>query len=646
MEAQSLHVSHADSRAWGSMTTINQLYEIAVNRAERGALDTAERLLMQILEQIPDHVQARHLLAEIALERNQYERAAELLGRVSSVLMDNPAVLVDLSRAYIGTNRPQDAVTCLERAAVLSGSNGRIEQLFAKAHGSLRQFDRAMYHADNAVRIGPRDYRSHEAQADVLLELQQMPRAIECYDRSLALNPDNWQAQANRGVALMFLGRLDDAKNALTFANALCPLQPKVMLTLSMVLIDLGEHDDAGFLLDKLSALAPENPDVLRISGINSLRKGETKAAVRALINALSQDENNLEVQCLLAEALQREGKLENTITVLNQVLDKDVSYLRAYVQKAKAQFLLGRWEEGFATVEVMQYHAKKRFSEPVWDGTDLDGRTILLYAEWGLDELNLLVRLAKYAKQKGGKVLVECTSPVVELVEAMDAVDGCGLVGEKLAGFDCHAPLERLPAIVKLSAQDIGTDPYFAVPSALGDKWRERFGSIDKPKIGIMWRKETDVRPNVYRSVPLCALAPLFEIEQAHFVCLQTSAGLSELGDFPFREKMHFVALENTPMDERLACLSHLDVLITSDTLTGQIASAAGLPVWFLLGQVPDWHYGLEGEKSIWHSTARLFRQAERGGWERVVAQVKEELVNLLRQPSKRLFQTHDFSL
>lgn len=583
---------------------------------------------MQILEQCSDHGPAAHRLAQIALERNQHERAVELLGHVSNLLPDDPNVLTDLARAYVGLGRAQDALTCLERASVIFPNQARTEQIFAKAYSSTGRFDRAMTHADKAVRLDPGDAKSHESQGDVMLELREMPRAIECYDRALAIAPDNWQAYANQGIALMFLGRLEDARNALTFSNALHPLQPNVMLQLSMVLIDLGEYDNAGLLLDRLSAMTPQNPNVLRLCGINALRKGEPRSAVSSLIKSLSQDENNVEIQCLLSEALHKEGKVENAITVLNQVLDKDKTHGRAYVQKAKAQFLLGRLDEGFASVEALHSHKEARLSAPVWDGDELEGKTILLYSEFGLDELNLFVRFAKYAKQKGGNVLVECTQPVFSLVEAMDGVDSCCEAGEETAPIDCHISLERLPGLLKIGKGDIDTNSYLAAPSHLVDKWRERLSAIEKPKIGLMWRKETDVLPDVYHSLPLSALAPLFEIDDIHFVSLQTSVGLGELEEFPFKDKMQSVGLENTPMDERLACLSNLDLLITADTLTAQIASAAGLPVWFILGRVPKWHFGLEGETSMWHPTARLFRQTETGKWDTAVDCVKGALV------------------
>src|ERR1700746_3962756 len=74
-------------------------------------------------------------------------------------------------------------------------------------------------------------------------------------------------------------------------------------------------------------------------------------------------------------------------------------------------------------------------------------------------------------------------------------------------------------------------------------------------------------------------------------------------------------------------AIISNLDLVISVDTSVVHLAGALGKPVWILLPFVPDWRWLLDREDSPWYPAARLFRQATRGDWSRVIEKVSAEL-------------------
>ena len=74
-------------------------------------------------------------------------------------------------------------------------------------------------------------------------------------------------------------------------------------------------------------------------------------------------------------------------------------------------------------------------------------------------------------------------------------------------------------------------------------------------------------------------------------------------------------------------AVMSHLDLIITSDTSIAHLAGALGRPTWVALKYVPDWRWLLDRDDSPWYPTMRLFRQERDGDWSGAIERVAEAL-------------------
>ena len=78
---------------------------------------------------------------------------------------------------------------------------------------------------------------------------------------------------------------------------------------------------------------------------------------------------------------------------------------------------------------------------------------------------------------------------------------------------------------------------------------------------------------------------------------------------------------------EQTAAYLTRMELVITVDTFVAHLAAALGRPVWLLLKHDADWRWGLERRDTPWYPTMRLFRQRERGDWEPVLHEVRQEL-------------------
>jgi Glycosyltransferase family 9 (heptosyltransferase) len=76
-------------------------------------------------------------------------------------------------------------------------------------------------------------------------------------------------------------------------------------------------------------------------------------------------------------------------------------------------------------------------------------------------------------------------------------------------------------------------------------------------------------------------------------------------------------------------AVMEAVDLVITSDTSVAHLAGALGRPAWIALKRIPDWRWLLEGERSPWYPSHRLFRQEQQGDWGSVFERIRAALLN-----------------
>ena len=130
----------------------------------------------------------------------------------------------------------------------------------------------------------------------------------------------------------------------------------------------------------------------------------------------------------------------------------------------------------------------------------------------------------------------------------------------------------------------------------------------------------------NRWRSIAPEKLSPILRVPGVCFVSLQ----VEPRGPLPLAlvsgGVLDFTA-DIANFSDSAALIAELDLIITVDTAVAHLAGALGRPVWTLLPSVPDWRWGLEGEKTAWYPTMRLFRQTVAGGWDAVVEGVEREL-------------------
>src|SRR5262249_25674107 len=74
-------------------------------------------------------------------------------------------------------------------------------------------------------------------------------------------------------------------------------------------------------------------------------------------------------------------------------------------------------------------------------------------------------------------------------------------------------------------------------------------------------------------------------------------------------------------------AIMTHLDLVVTSDTAIAHLAGGLGVPVWLATAYAPDWRWMTSREDSPWYPSMRLFRQPKPERWEDVFQRMASAL-------------------
>jgi FkbM family methyltransferase len=279
----------------------------------------------------------------------------------------------------------------------------------------------------------------------------------------------------------------------------------------------------------------------------------------------------------------------------------------------------------------------------PRWDGSSLDGKTILLTPEQGLGDTIQFIRYAKWLKdQYDCRVIFQCPKSLKQLLSTVEGIDDWVDTLKNLPPVDWFAPLLHVPNVLcQLPADFPATVPYISPDEKLVAVWREKLKPYGGLRIGIAWRGSPGHQADVFRSLPLEHFAGLMRLKNVHFFSLQKGPAHEEINKLAARIEVidlgGQIDEKTGAFVETAAVMKNLDLVIACDTAIIHVAGALGVPVWALLSNVADWRWLAKGDTTPWYPTMRLFRQPSIGDWPGVIEQIEKALLAEFPQAQKK---------
>lgn len=580
--------------------TLDQALELAKVKHHSGKLSEAEALYRQILSAQPTHPDALHLLGVLALQVNRVNAAIDLISRAIKLQPDAANYHYNLGRARVAAEKPNDAIESFQQAL-------KLRPQFPEA---LFQLGATFHH------------------------VRRMDEAIDIYRQAVTHWPNFAEAHNNLGNALKDRGDYDGAIVSLRQALMLLPENPTIHTNLGNAQLALGLIDDAIVSFRESLRLRPEDAETYYNLG-NALRTGlRFEEAIRVYRRAIAIRPGLVAAHNNLGLSLQTLRNLDQAVAAFEHAIELVPQYPMAHYNLGLLLLLRGDFERGWPefhwrwkTREFAPLHPDVR--QPLWDGSDLAGKRILLHAEQGFGDTIQFARYVPLVAQHNAKVVLQVHPELIDLLRNVEGVHEMIEHGKAIPEVDCHCPLMSLPMVMKTRVETIPASvPYIRSAKTLAEYWSNRVRALGRGiKVGICWEGRMIRQDQRGRAIRLEELAPLASDPRMIFFSLQRGDAAAQTISPPAGMNMVDWTDDLGDFADTAALISGLDLVITVDTVIAHLAGALGRPVWVLLKQTPDWRWLLDREDSPWYPTMRLFRQQRPGDWSTPVEQVAEAL-------------------
>ncbi len=334
-----------------------------------------------------------------------------------------------------------------------------------------------------------RDEDSMETIQDVLsaawdaFQAGDLDRAERIYRMIVQQSPRVAHAWYMLGAVKQLQGRLTEAVASYQEAIRLVPQFPEAFNNLGVALHTMGQSDEALASLRRALVLKPDYAEAHNNLGNAFHERGAIHEAETSYRQAVLLKPDYTEAHNNLGNSLRSQRRIAEALECYDQALRLQPDHADVHLSRALAWLELGDFEQGWPEYEwrlKCRGYSIPAFRKPLWDGSPLDGRTILLYADHGLGDALQFIRYAPLVHQRSGRVIVTCGRPLARLLATCPGVDQVVVEGEGSLDFEVYAPLMSLPRIFGTTLATIPADvPYLDPDEALVELWPQPAGYL-----------------------------------------------------------------------------------------------------------------------------------------------------------------------
>ncbi|OGP50502.1 MAG: hypothetical protein A2Y79_06310 [Deltaproteobacteria bacterium RBG_13_43_22] len=539
----------------------------------------------------------------------------------------------NLGIAHYQKDQLEEAIASWQKAIELKSDYVSAYVNLGTALGREKRLDEAIHSFRTALELNPDQALPWVNLGNIYKEKNEVKEAVFCFRKALLIDPNIAESYMNLGSLAMEQGHLDGAVVCYLKAIELNPDSAETCYNLGNVYKDKQESATAIVYYQKAIELRPDYHQAFNNLALILQGQGRYEESIDLLNQALALNPDIPEVLNNLGNACKDLKKTDEAIGLFRKAITINSDYPEGHWNLSLALLMTGCFEEGWPEYEwrwkLKGVISRTDIRRPLWDGNNLQGKRILLFAEQGFGDSIQFIRYVPLVAGRGGRVVVECQTELASLLASVEGIDKIVKHGEPLPEFEFQCPILSLPMIFRTNLSTIPAPiPYIFSDPEKVQKWRDRL-SLDtaKYKIGLVWAGKPDHSNDQNRSLAFEELWPLTQIPGISFYSLQKGEAAGQAKNLPQGMNWLDVSGELHDFTETGALIQNLDLTISVDTAVAHLAGALGRPVWTLLPFSPDWRWLLDREDTPWYPTMRLFRQTAYKNWAGVIQKMAARL-------------------
>lgn len=300
----------------------------------------------------------------------------------------------------------------------------------------------------------------------------------------------------------------------------------------------------------------------------------------------------------------------------------------------SEAFFAMGRLAAGWRAYQYRFRSLENRippkvYTCPAWQGENLGGKSLLIWAEQGPGDEIMYANMYGDAIARAERCFIQCTprlAPLMRRSFPSAVIFDRDLSTEELAAIDYQTPAGSMGEWLRTSREDFPQSAsYLKADADLRDSLRARYlaENSDHRLVGIAWRS-ANANNAVEKSTSLLNWGPILKVPGVTFVNLQYGDTTEEMGEasrgfgVPILHDASIDPLKD--MDAYAAQVAAMDLVVSSSNTAAHVAGALGVPTVCMLPASLDcgrrWYWLPDQNRTPWYPSMQLLTQREPYEW------------------------------
>ena len=505
----------------------------------------------------------------------------------------------------------------------------------------------------NAIEIDSQQVEAYNNLGIVFKKQGKLEKSVQAHHKAIEIQPDHAEAHYNLGDTYQKQGKLEESIQAYYKAIEIQPNYTEAYNNLGIALKEQGELELAIQAYHKAIEIQPNYAEVHYNLGNAYQEQKKLELATQVYHKAIEIQPNYAEAHNNLGNAYQEQGELELAIQAYHKAIEIQDDFAEAHNNLGQILLLLGYFRQGWEEYEWRWQCrnfsiGQRNFPQPLWNGSNLQGKSILVWAEQGIGDEIMFANLLDSLKKISSHIIVECEIRLVAFFQRSfpetQFVPRENPPNSRLlnSNIDYQVPIGSLGQWLRPDEDSFkqNRQSYLTTCTDKSEQIKKRYQSLaaDSILIGISWKSTgAKQKQTLSKSTTLKDWTSILSQQGCCFINLQYGDIEPELEQFQEETGLKIYcdqeidALQN--LDDFATQVSALDLVVSTSNTTAHIAGALGKRVWTLLPYMPNWRWMLNRNDTLWYPHMRLFRQNTIGDWrdvfQRVTLALEQHITN-----------------